>query len=123
MGTLIQILSIVILILCITILSFILIAFITGWIESKNRKADLSKVDFLKLNRAYQKHVVAASRCKDEINKRLSATPTRSDGGVGNYKQAIDKAVKECKPYIVPRRIDPEELKRWIDEDKRETKP
>lgn len=34
------------------------------------------------------------------------------------YKAEIDKAVKQRKPHIVTRKIEPEELKTWIDEDK-----
>jgi len=108
MITVIQILVAILTVICIAIFSILLAAFITGWVESKNRKADLSKVDFLKLNRAYQKHVVAASRCKDEINKRLSAMPTKSDGGIGNYRQEMERASepKNRKPHIATRKVE-----------------
>lgn len=40
-------------------------------------------------------------------------------GNKPDHKAEIDKAVKQRKPHIVTRKIEPEEVRKWIDEDKK----
>lgn len=74
----------------------------------------LFKLNFWELNKRYLYHVASAKKYDEEIKRILSCAPTKSDGGVGNYQQAI----KQRKPHIATRKVDIDELREWTKEAK-----